>query len=241
MSTLGALTLLWALTPAVANGSSGGEITRTEVNPAWTAASLAGVAIRATGCPPNPAPPKPPPPDEEVLFSKEGLQSPPPPIQPESEPWECGWIAYATLGPGQLPSDCSSPSRRFGSLGEEVQLVWKSTELKGTGAATFDLGEVVLQHGPTAPLLCLAAVEAVPEGIGCAPERVCPPYGIVHAYYQLDSAVLEVIPPPAATPRPCPAHRVRRKGAKSKAGRIGIGNRTAVSRNGKRVRRCKTG
>lgn len=241
----GMLALLGVLAPAAASGSSSGEITRGEVNPAWTSVSFAGAAIRSNGCPPVPPKPPPeplPPVGEEVLFSEEGPKTtPPPPIQPKSEPWQCGWIAYATLGPGQSQSDCSLSSRRFGSLGGEVQLVWTSTELKGVGAAAFDLGEVALEHGLAAPLLCLAAVEAVPEGIVCGADRVCLPYGIVHAYYQLDSAVLKLTPPPETPSRPCPARWIGRKSAKKKVGSIGIGNRIAVSRKAKHVRRCKTG
>lgn len=235
-----ALLLLAAQAPAVASGASSGEITRAHVTPDWAMASVAGVAVRSSGCifPPE----EPPAPEKEL----------PPPILPDSPPWTCGWIPYLTAGPGSSPSDCLTSSRRLDSLGPGVQLVWVGPEQKQAGSAAFDYAGIGLEQGSAAPLLCLAAVEAVEEGVVCPAEEgfPCPPYAIVHRTHQLDWAFFEIFTHPSApvvlgesisppaSPKPCST----RKGnhAKRKA-RIGIGPSVQVSGKPQRVRRCKRG
>lgn len=184
--------MLFALqtAPTLASGtSSSGEITRAQVSPDWTAASIAGVASRINECvepPEEPEPPEGPEPGEP--------SGPTPPIEPESPPRMCGWIPYATVGPGSSPADCSSPGRRLDSLGQNVQLVWEGKEIGDPGSAGYDLQGVQLENGSSSPLLCLSAVEAVAESIMCAELQegaTCPPYVVEHVYYQLDSALLE--------------------------------------------------
>lgn len=211
------------LTPGAADASVG-EITRAQVTAGWTSASIAGVATRISGCQAPPGQPK----------SGPGEEPPPPPIQPDSPPWTCGWIPYATLGPGSSPGDCSSPSRQWGASEGGVQLVWVGPELKSPGSVPFDLGNVSLTLGSSAPLLCLSAVEAVAEGVVCAAEvgHSCPPHAVVHRTYQLDSAVLQIVSP---SRRPC--HRSGHGKRRAKKGRIGLGPQMVAK--GQRVRRCE--
>jgi hypothetical protein len=192
--------MLFALqaAPSLASGpSSSGEISRAQVSPDWTMASIAGVASRTNECvepPEEPEPPEGPEPGES--------SGPTPPIEPESPPQMCGWIPYATVGPGTSQADCSSAGRRLDSLGQGVQLVWEGKEIGGPGSAGYDLQDVQLENGPNGPLLCLSAVEAVVESLMCEVEEeggTCP-YVVEHAYYQLDSALLE-----PATPSVSPA------------------------------------
>src|SRR6476469_6527215 len=171
--------------PAGASASSSGEITRALVSPDWTTASIGGEATRSNGCI---RPPKGEKPDKEE--KEKDPQTPP----PDTPPGLCGWIPFATVGPGASQFDCSA--RRLGSLDENVQLSWVGSELTGIGAATFDLTDFSLQHGSAAPLLCLSAVETVPEGKVCVPEIDCSGYRYVHLTYQLDSALLEVFAAP---------------------------------------------
>ena len=129
-----------------------------------------------------------------------------------------------------------------------MQLAWIGPELVGPGSAGFDLPAVALQYGSAAPLLCLSAVETVPERMGCIPEIDCPGYRLVHRTYQLDSAVLEVASSPApqsqAVPAPPPL-RCKKPGKRSRQrrhkGSIGIGVATVVPVDGRRAGRCKTG
>lgn len=162
--------------PSVALGSSTGELTRVQVSANWTHGSLAGTAARLSGC----------------VRPPEGGPGSLPPKQPQSAPWECGWIAYATVGPGSSPGDCASPDRRLAALGPGVQLLWSSEELLAPGSAAFDLPDVNLEFGEAAPLLCLSAVEAVAEGLVCTDdvESDCPAYAIWHQHFQLAGQLL---------------------------------------------------
>jgi len=187
-----ALVVLFVLpAPGIASASSSGTITRAQVSADRTQANVAGTATRANSCEERPeeSPELPEEPEGELL--PPGWQSPP--IQPESPPWECGWIAYATVGPGSSPADCDSPSRSLSSIGSGVQLIWSSEELTGPGSRGFDLEGLQLEYGSAAPLLCLAAVESVfDEEIECEEGgEPCPPYAVRHRTYQLDSALLE--------------------------------------------------
>lgn len=194
--------LLALLAPSIASASSSGAIARSQVSADWALASLAGIATRTNDCeePPagGPAPP------EEPGGGPGGPDELAEPIQPETAPWECGWIAYATVGPGTAQADCSSPGRRWGSIGNGVQLVWSSEELTEAGSVDFDLGNVGLTYGANAPLLCLAAVKAVFEEVMCEGEEPsCPPYVVEHRVDQLDSAILEP-ETPASSPSQAP-------------------------------------
>jgi len=231
------MVLLWVslLAPAAASGTSSGEITRAEVSPDWTTASISGTAVRSNYCPPLPPPPPPGPEGPEKPGEKL-------PVPPSSPPWRCGWIPFATVGPGSTQADCT------GLAGEGVQLVWVGSEIKGPGSEGFDLPVTALQHGSAAPLLCLYAVETVYERRVCIPEIDCSGYGAVHHTHRLDSALLEVVPPPLAPsiappPPPEPVCSISKPVPKrfKKKGRIGLGPSVRVTRKGRPVKRCKTG
>jgi hypothetical protein len=168
--------------PGIALGSSTGELTRVQVSADWLHGSFAGTATRLNACVP--------PPDEGP---GSGPGSPVPPKQPQSAPWKCGWIAYATVGPGSSLNDCASAGRRLSTLGPGVQLLWSGEELTAPGSAPFDLTGVSLLYGEAAPLLCLSAVESVAEAVNCADdlETDCPPYAIVHRHLQLAAQLLQ--------------------------------------------------
>lgn len=238
-----ALAGLGLLAPAVASGASSGEITRAEVNPDWTSASIAGVAVRSNDCVVPPKDPDGPQPPKEPETT----------ISPDSPPWACGWIPFATIGPGSSSADCSASGRRLNSIGEDVQLAWVGPELQGPGVAPFDLAALSLARGSAGPLLCLSAVEAVYARKVCVPEIDCSGYWIVHQVHQLHSALLGVVsptplsPPPLGAPAPpppspprCRTPKPRPKAAKRKA-RIGIGPSIRVTGSAKPVRRCKRG
>lgn len=233
--------------PGAAVADSSGEITRAQVSPDWTTASIAGNAVRSNGCEAPPKEPKPGP-EEEVV----------PPILPESPPWKCGWIPFVTIGPGSSQADCSADARSWNSFGEGIQIVWTGSETKGAGPAAFDLDDVGLEHGANAPLICLAAVESVTTRVVC-PAVVgfpCPPYAIVHRTHQLDSALLVeeiaaneaplVNPVEAGTipftagEQPCRKTGKRQKRSQKQAG-VALGPSIRVQGKPSRVRRCKTG
>ncbi len=191
-SLVAAVLTLFALqaAPSLAFDSpSSGEITRAQVGPNWTVASIAGSANTTVqaGCE-LPEPPEPP---EEEHERSPWLGE---------EPWlgPCGWIPYATVGPGTSQADCSSPGRRRYSLGEDVQLVWAGDEMENPGSITFDLSGIALAHGSGAPLLCLSAIQEELVGNECPQDgSYCPPnYSVVHYYQQLDLALLEPVAPP---------------------------------------------
>lgn len=167
--------VLMALSPSTAMGSSGG-ITQAYVNAEWTKATIAGSVDWTSDCQLPPQPPE------------EWGELPPPP--PESEPSICRWVPYATVGP--VTDECSSPDRHWPTVGSGVQIVWEGNERWGDGSVAFDLPGVALQYGSSSPLLCLSAVEAVPEGIVCVQivPSPCPPYVVKLRYYEFDSAQL---------------------------------------------------
>lgn len=224
--------------PSGAVASSSGEITRAQVNPDWTTASVAGSTVRSNGCiqPPDGVPGKAP-----------GEEFPAPLAPPSSPPGVCGWIPFATVGPGSSQADCSD--RDWGSLGDGVQLVWAGPELTGAGSAMLDDTSTALDYGAVAPLLCLSAVETDVATKVCIPEIDCSGYWYVHQTHQLDSALLEPVlggqvkPTPqtslASGPQPCKKPRKRLKRAQNQAG-VGLGPSIRVQGKGKRVRRCKT-
>lgn len=232
---------LWA--PCVAAGSFSGEITRAQVTADWANASLAGFAEGSVHCAHG----------KGGVGGKEPPEGPGlfpwgPPVLPDSPPWACGWIPLATLGPGASQADCSASNRRWGSIGDGVQLVWSGYE-RGGGLAPFDLGDVALTHGNQAPLLCLSVI-AAEEGFVCQAVG-CPEYVIGHATHLLDSALLEVAStpvaqeqaqssPPLSGEQPCGKPRKRQKRAK-KHGGLALGPAIRIAAKPRPVGRCKTG
>lgn len=234
--------LMAAVLPAGALAFSSGEITRATTMPDWGSASLAGIAERTHYCDHEEGPEPP----------AGGTGESPPPRQPESAPWACGWIPYVTLGPGSSQSDCAAPTRRLGTLGPGVQLVWLGPELKGPGSVAFDLRDVGLEHGAAAPLACLSVVEAVREDVICPEDgSPCPPYAIVHRHDQLDSALVEVTSstqnaagsgPNTLDPPPCRRARqgIRRPQRRHKGALVARVSRSKVAKRGRgaRARLC---
>jgi hypothetical protein len=74
----------------------------------------------------------------------------------------CGWIPYATIGPGVSKSECAAPDRRWSSLGEGVTLALWGGETGGAEAVVFDFPGIWLDAQDR--LLCLAAVEVTEAG-----------------------------------------------------------------------------
>lgn len=133
-------------------------------------------------------------------------------------------------------------------MAEDEQLVWVGPEFAGAGSTTFEVADVPLQHGDGAPLLCLSAVETVPEGRVCVPEIDCSGYRYVHKTYQLDAALLEIVAAPTvreqslAAPGQPPCMKPRKRLKRShKHGGLALGPSIRVKGQPKRVRRCKTG
>lgn len=241
--------------PARATAAVGGDITRAEVDPNWASGSFAGTVGKSETCQETPKEPESPERPEEPESPEEpGLprQSGSPPIQPDTPPWDCGWTAYATVGPGTSIDDCSSAERRWGSIGAGVQVIWEGEEVTGPGSVSFGLPGLALEYGAAAPLLCLSAVESVREGVMCPEEEEsCPPFAVVHASRQLDAALLQ---PPAAEAAVSPAGPISSQPAaprpcrrQAKVRRHRHGRRIAISSGvrvaGKRIRspRCKSG
>jgi len=234
-------TALALVIPATAAASVTGDITRTEVDQGWTTAALAGLAVEELDCEEGP----------EGPVSPEGGT----PVQPKTPPSECGWIAYATVGPGTSISDCSSSTRRLNSIGTGVQVLWEGEEVRGAGLAQFDLSNVDLDYGAAAPLLCLSVVEAVRVQVECQEgEEACPPYAVVHRYRHLDAALLEPVPlpildPPASvgpltsepiirSPKPCARVKAKHQRRRQQRAKASLSHRVKVSRPARR-RGCR--
>jgi hypothetical protein len=192
---VGAALVLAMLIPSSALGSSG-EITRAQVSADWSHASIAGMVDWTESCEvlgpvERPRPPRPP----------EGQPEPPGAIDQPPPSVTCTWIPYATVGPVSPGADCSSPSRLLLEIGDGVQVVWWGDERSSVGSAAFDLPDVLLLHGESAPLLCLSAVEVTAEEIPCVPPgpETLPgwhcPYEPVYRYRQFDSALFEPVAP----------------------------------------------
>ncbi len=193
------------LAPATAAALTG-EITRAQVSPDGAHGWIAGAVRQSNACQEPPEPQEPPPPGP-------GPGKSVPPKLPESGPWLCGWIPYATVGPATQEGGCSSPDRHWPDLGDGIQLVWLGSERRGIASVDFELDGIALQHGVDAPLLCLSAVEGVVEGISCIDvvDFPCPPYGVVHTDRQLDSALLVPSPVSPLTAAPPPIGQVSGK------------------------------
>lgn len=169
--------------PAGAAATVEGQITGAVADPAWSFGSFAGEVDQASGC----------------------VEAPEAPGSSDPPQAACGWTPFATVGPGSSPGDCSSPGRRWKSIGPGVQLVWLGDEGDGSGSQAFDLTGVALNYGAAAPLLCLSAVEPVLESVECQEgETTCPPYKIVNRYRQLDAATISAEEAPAEDPSSAP-------------------------------------
>jgi hypothetical protein len=132
-----------------------GEITRAQANAAWTVGYIAG-----------------------TFTSGDCVMA----LAPASY---CGWIPYATIGPGVSKSECTAPDRQWSSLGEGVALALWGGETGGAEAAVFDFPGIWLDGQDR--LLCLAAVEVTEAG---------------EYSRQLDAAMLTSPRPPSARRKP---------------------------------------
>jgi hypothetical protein len=157
---VGAALVVTLIVPANALGSSG-EITRAAATADWTEASIAG-SVAWSGCADAVAPwPR------SSSGPRAEVASPPP---------HCGWIPYATIGPGVSESECASADRDWPDLGEDVAVVWWDGELSGEGTAEFDFANLSLDGVP-GKLLCVGVIERAGTGekISCAPGEPIPP------------------------------------------------------------------
>lgn len=250
--SLVSVTIIWLvilLVPSLAKAVATGQITRAETDAHWVLADLSGAVNQQDFCEEGPEEPEPP---EEVESSSATVYEGP--LQPVDSPWECGWTAYATLGPGSSIADCSTTERRWSSIGSGVQLVWLGEEVRGQGVTSFDRQDLALEFGANAPLLCLSVVEAVREQIQCPEgEETCPPYAVVHRFRQLDAVLLTPAsessssgapvtssssegPPPSARPCRRVKHKLRRHRDSAKTA---ISSRVRISAKKSRSRACK--
>jgi hypothetical protein len=109
-----------------------------------------------------------------------------------------GVTAFATVGPGSEPADCSGGGRTWPHSGEGIALVWSSGEGLGGGSASFDATEVPLSGTPE-QLVCLSRRELVEERPECqtGPTVACPLWiALVPHYEVLASAVVSAAPTP---------------------------------------------
>lgn len=208
--TLSVVALATAL-PAGTAAASSGEITRAEATAGWTQASIAGT-VEWTGCEhwvewePNQWELEFPGDYHELLESLE-----PPRFAEYGEffPFQyCGWLPYATVGPGSEPSDCESDDRDLFGLGAEVDLVWEgepSTSWQQIffETASFDETEGPLSN-PNNRLACLSIIEVAPkpEAVVCVEEVgvICPPFVIAKFRHEVASALLTCVGPESGGP-----------------------------------------
>lgn len=177
-----------AITAIVAPSAtaSSGEITKELANPEGTEAEIAG-SVSWTGCTHTV-------PYEHIIHV--------PPMPGQEGPWlpvyrgypapYCGWLPFATVGPGQEESDCLAQGRRDpGSLGQEVALVWSASERRDLGQEDFDVTGVPLGQGQ---LVCLSAIEVAPSRDFVCAFYVgfeCPPYVMARFPVTFASASIE--------------------------------------------------
>jgi len=203
----------WAALSASAASASNGEITRAEATAGWTQASIAGT-VEWTGCEHwvewEP--------DEWEIWPFEDygelLEILEPPEFGEEFPLQyCGWLPYATVGPGSEPSDCASDDRDLFKLGAGVDLVWEGeagTSLQQIFFETtsFDEMEVPLSD-PDNRLVCLSMVEAAPEPAFVVCPQVegvlCPQFVIAEFRHEIASAVLTCVDPKTKNQGSCTA------------------------------------
>lgn len=179
--------------------ASVGQITKAQVNADGTEAEIAG-SVTWAGC------------VHQVLLPKEPRKEKPPigwPEGPEEKIWPspyCGWIPFATLGPGSTIADCSSVGRQNPEQqGDGVVLVWFGAERRDIGSEEFDLSGVSLDA--TSQLICLSAVEIAPSrDFACAfyVGFECPPYRMARFPLVFASASLEFLARGSAPPDPSP-------------------------------------
>lgn len=162
--------------PTGAAGSSG-EFTRAEANADWSLGSVAG-SITWTGC-------------------GDGLEG-----GLVVEPGSCQWLAYATIGPGSDPSECTSGERRWPEVGQGISVVW-SSGLTSLGVLPFESSDVSLMGGAD-QLACLSVVETYDARPSCWDESVICPQFIenVSALNPLASAELGAPTEPPSEPEP---------------------------------------
>jgi hypothetical protein len=75
-----------------------------------------------------------------------------------AKPADCGWIPYATIGPGASQSDCDSHAHDWPDLGEGVALAFGGGGFNGPGTFSHESPMVSLRGRPE-ELLCLFAIE----------------------------------------------------------------------------------
>lgn len=177
---------LWA--PASSFGSASGEIFHAVGE---EGAVSSGGGVEWEGCdhrvpPTPPRPPTPPyPPGYPWEVGPYVVVSPSPPY--------CGWIPFATIGPGSSEADCSSADRaRPDELGEDVRLVWLGEEQRALGSQEFDASALSASE-ETDRLVCLSLIEIAPVAVVC-PMIVgidCPPFVMAEFSHELDAALVE--------------------------------------------------
>lgn len=164
--------------PAGTAVASSGVVTRAEASADWTQGQITGWA-EWTGC--------------EHWVSYGGF-----PGEGYSPPPYCGWIPYATVGPGSEAAECASNDRRLSSLGEDVTLAWSGEERTRyypdySETVEFDVSEVPLDGGAE-QLVCLSLIEIAPTYVICIQifPSPCPPYRMASFRHNLDSATMLV-------------------------------------------------
>jgi hypothetical protein len=133
-----------APTPAAASGFFDGQASGSATaSPDWSNGSFSGSVEGAHQCPNV---------HVDVFDPEFELLGPPEYVG------YCGWIPFATVGPGDGPEDCSKPGRYLpDDLGAGVVLVWLGDEHRGRDADGFDVAGVAL-NGFAEPLLCISVV-----------------------------------------------------------------------------------
>jgi|GEM_PF-4587791 len=177
---------LWAPTSSFASAS--GEISHA-VGEEGAVSSAGGVEWEGCDHKIPPIPPRPPtppyPPENPWEVGPYVIVSPPQPY--------CGWIPFATIGPGSSEADCSSADRaQPDELGEDVRLLWLGEEQRALGSQAFDVSEIAATEG-TDGLVCLSLIEIAPVAVAC-PMIVgidCPPFIMAEFSHGLDAALVE--------------------------------------------------
>lgn len=173
-----ALVVLAGVSSAGASAAWSGDITRAAANENRVSASIAGM-IEWTGC--------------EHWVTRG-------PREDSYESPHCGWLAYATLGPGSESSDCETHDRDLAHLGGEVTLIWQGEEevryeRDFLGFATFDKTSVPLSGSNR--LVCLSIIEAAPEyALTFCPAQIgfpCPWFETLKFQHEVASALLATL------------------------------------------------
>lgn len=145
---VGCVIVIAAMAAPPVAGASTGHVTRAIANASWTLGSFGGT-LKWSGCRPKDS-------ALELIY--------------------CGWIPFATVGPGSDPSDCGGPGRDDPDRpGSGVVVIWRGETQTRAGVSAFDLPDVSL-GGTAAPLFCLTAIELRHERPRCEPAVACPMY-----------------------------------------------------------------